>query len=83
MEIMGQQETIMILNSIKNSQVISLKYGTNMGNQQLIWAYFNVNDPHLHKRVSDFIFYNDTGHKKIIMGKYDYNTKSIPISYIY
>lgn len=77
----GVSYTLKLLNDIKNSQIIKFKSNIEL-NTNLEWCLFNVNDPRFKDNVTNFIFYNDDRHKKIILGKYDRYSNTLPISYI-
>ena len=78
---MSKVYTYKILNEIKNSQLIKL--GKNVAlNRTLQWGYFNVRDPCFKQNVTNFIFDENSTHKKIILGQYDHFNSILPISYI-
>lgn len=80
---MGQVDTIHMLNKIENSQLIRLGKDISVGKfSDRPCVMFNVHDSLLTQHVAEFIFHHDDRHKKILLGKFDYRTNCIQISYI-
>lgn len=73
-----------ILGQIDNTQVVKLKYNVNMGamSDKLIWEEFDVTETTFVDKVTSFLFKENCLHKKVLLGKFNYSTNSLPISYI-
>lgn len=76
---MSRVYTYNILNSIKGAQLIEIKRGVVI-NQKLLWAFFNVRDPDFRNKVIHFL--GNVRHKKIILGKFDSYSGTLPISFL-
>lgn len=72
---------IKTLNEIENSQVIDLRRDIEV-KERMEWAFFHVRDPNIKSKISHFLFRNNSLHKKILIGRYDYINEIIPISYL-